>query len=84
MINLLNNFVCSEKMPLLKGQILKEMALSSKYNCAFNGSSLEFVLPENINFGEKKVYVGVKNFKMPKVEKEITIKKTFFQRENNP
>ena len=64
-------------MPLLKGQILKELVLTSKYNCAINGSSLEFVLPENINFGDQTVYVGVKNFKMPKVKKEITLKLYF-------
>jgi len=75
---LMNNYFNSLKvkniMALAKGNVIKEVMMTSKHNCTVSGCCLEFLLPENINFGnEKKVYVGVQNMEFPQQRKKTEV-----------
>ena len=73
-------FLCdfSFRMAESKGRIIKEIVLSTRYNCTRNGACLDFTLNQELSFeGMGKIHVGLTNLVMPPKKKSMDIKLFF-------
>lgn len=61
-------------MNIIPKKILQEVVLSTKQNVWLFGNSIDYLLPEYINFGNRDIKVGVKNIRFPQKKTYIKVK----------